>query len=90
MFKNCFVNMGKPYFDWSVIPLSKQFENQIIKIDEFELFCVSMGNPHAVIFFKDLNELNKIDIEKIGIKIQKSDKSIKREYSSKINGVFKK
>ena len=32
-----------------------------------------MGNPHAVIFFKDLNELNKIDIEKIGIKIQKSD-----------------
>ena len=71
--KNCFVNMGKPCFDWSVIPLSKQVEKQIIKIDEFELFCMSMGNPHAVIFFKDLNELNKIDIEKIGIKIQKSD-----------------
>ena len=65
--------MGKPSFDWSVIPLSRQFERQIIKIDEFELFCMSMGNPHAVIFFKDLNELNKIDIEKIGIKIQKSD-----------------
>ncbi len=26
---------------------------------------MSMGNPHAVIFFKDLNELNKIDIEKL-------------------------
>ena len=50
--KNCFVNMGKPCFDWSVIPLSKQFEKQIIKIDEFELFCMSMGNPHAVIFLK--------------------------------------
>ena len=70
---NCFVNMGKPIFKWSEIPLAKKFETQIIKIDEFELFCMSMGNPHAVIFFKDLNELNKIDIEKIGIKIQKSD-----------------
>ena len=59
--ENCFVNMGKPCFDWSVIPLSKKFEKQIIKIDEFELFCVS------------INELNKIDIEKIGIKIQKSN-----------------
>ena len=71
--ENCFVNMGKPCFDWSVIPLSKQFETQIIKIDEFELFCVSMGNPHAVIFFKDLNELNKVDIQSIGVKIQSSD-----------------
>ena len=44
--------MGKPCFDWSVIPLSKQFEKtKLLKIDEFELFCMSMGNPHAVIFF---------------------------------------
>ena len=71
--KNCFVNMGKPSFKWSEIPLAKEFQTQIIKIDEFELFCMSMGNPHAVIFLKDLNELNKIDIEKTGIKIQNSD-----------------
>ena len=45
--------MGKPVFEWSQIPLSKKFESQIIKIDKFELFCVSMGNPHGVIFFKD-------------------------------------
>ena len=70
---NCFVNMGKPLFKWTQIPLAKKVETQIIKIDEFELFYVSMGNPHAVIFFKDLIELNKINIEKIGIKIQKSD-----------------
>jgi diaminopimelate epimerase len=68
--KNCFVNMGKPCFDWSEIPLSKHLEKQIIKIDEFELFCLSMGNPHAVIFFEDENDLNKIDIENIGKKIQ--------------------
>ncbi len=70
---NCFVNMGKPSFKWSEIPLAKEFKTQTIKIDGYELFCMSMGNPHAVIFFKDLNELNKIDIEKIGIKIQNSD-----------------
>ena len=26
--KNYFVNMGKPCFDWSLIPLSKQFEKK--------------------------------------------------------------
>ena len=65
--------MGKPCFDWSVIPLSKQCKTQIIKIDEFKLFCVSMGNPHAVIFFEDLKELNKVDIKTIGMKIQSND-----------------
>ena len=83
--ENCFVNMGKPCFDWSVIPLSKQCEKQIIKIDEFELFCLSMGNPHAVIFFKDLNDLNKVDIESIGVKIQSSNifpKSVNVEFAT--------
>ena len=68
-----FVNMGKPSFDWFDIPLSKKFETQIIKIDQFELFCLSIGNPHAVIFFKDENELNNVDIESMGKKIQNYD-----------------
>ena len=71
--KNCFVNMGKPRFKWSEIPLAKEFETQIIKIDNYDLFCVSMGNPHAVIFFKNLRELEKIDIETLGKKIQNID-----------------
>ena len=44
--------MGKPIFEWTQIPLAKKVESQIIKIDQFELFCVSMGNPHGVIFLK--------------------------------------
>ena len=71
--KNCFVNMGKPRFKWSEIPLAKEFETQIIKIDNYDLFCLSMGNPHAVIFFENLKELEKIDIEILGKKIQSLD-----------------
>ena len=71
--ENCFVNMGKPKFEWTQIPLSKNLESQIIKIDQFELYCLSMGNPHGVIFFEDENDLKKIDIESIGKKIQSND-----------------
>ena len=71
--KNCFVNMGKPIFEWTQIPLAKKVESQIIKIDQFELYCVSMGNPHGVIFFEDENSLNKVNIESIGKKIQSND-----------------
>ena len=70
---NCFVNMGKPIFKWSEIPLAKEFETQIIKIDNYDLFCLSMGNPHAVIFLENLKELEKIDIETLGKKIQNID-----------------
>ena len=71
--KDCFVNMGKPIFEWTQIPLAKKVETQIIKIDQFELYCVSMGNPHGVIFFEDENSLNKVNIESIGKKIQSND-----------------
>ena len=71
--KTCFVNMGKPVFEWTQIPLSKKVESQVIQIDKFELFCVSMGNPHGVIFFENEDELNKVDIESIGKKIQSND-----------------
>ena len=85
---NCYVNMGNPCFDWSAIPLSNKFEKQIIKIEGFELFCVSMGNPHAVIFFDDVNELNKVDIENIGKIIQNNDifpESVNVEFATILN-----
>ena len=77
--------MGKPIFEWSEIPLAKKFETQIIKIDNYDLFCLSMGNPHAVIFFDDENDLNKIDIESIGKKIQSNEifpESVNVEFAS--------
>ena len=51
----------------------KKIESQIINIDQFELYCVSMGNPHGVIFFEDENALNKVDIESVGKKIQNNN-----------------
>ena len=71
--KNCFVNMGKPIFEWTKIPLAKKVESQIIKIDQFEIYCLSMGNPHGVIFFENEDALNKVDIESVGKKIQSNN-----------------
>ncbi len=71
--ENCFVNMGKPVFEWNKIPLLKDVDVKNLKIDQFNLFCLSMGNPHAVIFFKSLNELNKVAIKHLGRKIQKEE-----------------
>ena len=71
--KICFVNMGKPIFEWAQIPLAKKVETQIIQIDQFYLFCLSMGNPHGVIFFDDVNDLNKVDVESVGKKIQSNN-----------------
>ena len=47
-----YVNMGKPIFEWSEIPLLKENKNQILNINGYQLYCVSMGNPHGVIFLK--------------------------------------
>ena len=62
------VNMGKASFKSDDIPVSieaKYAINQPIFLEkkEYKITCVSMGNPHCVVFCNDLNDLN---IEKIG------------------------
>ncbi len=64
---------GKALFEWTQIPLSKEVESPIIKIDQFEIYCLSMGNPHGVIFFENEDDLNKVDIESVGKKIQSNN-----------------
>ncbi len=47
-----------------------------------------MGNPHGVIFFNDENDLNKINIENIGMKIQSNDifpESVNVEFATILN-----
>jgi len=66
------VDMGIPYFRASEIPalFSKdQIIDEPIIVDsvEYRINCISMGNPHCVIFVKDVNQ---IDIEKIGPKLE--------------------
>ncbi|WP_455718942.1 diaminopimelate epimerase [Anaerosporobacter sp.] len=66
------VDMGSPFLEASQIPVisdKKVFIDELVVIDErsYYLTCVSMGNPHAVIFVDDLS---KIDVKEIGEKIE--------------------
>jgi len=66
------VDMGEPILNTSSIPVDLP-EKQILnyKVDfnpeQYAITCVSMGNPHTVIFTKDIN---KVPIEKEGRKIE--------------------
>jgi diaminopimelate epimerase len=55
------VNMGFPVFNHSDFPLGE------IKIEDLDLECVSMGNPHAVVFVDNIKNFN---IKNIGPKIE--------------------
>ncbi len=55
--KSARVNMGEPIFEAQKIPttLSEPFGAKVKKEGkEYELFCLSMGNPHAVTFVDDV------------------------------------
>lgn len=65
------VDMGKPIFEYNRIPvifpniLNKELENIKIQINKkiYEVFVISMGNPHAVCFVDNLEE---IELEELG------------------------
>ena len=62
------VNMGKPIFNGRQIPTrygDSIVKNKVINIEnkDYEITCVSMGNPHCVVFYNDIYKLN---LEKIG------------------------
>ncbi|MDR1372916.1 MAG: diaminopimelate epimerase [Dysgonamonadaceae bacterium] len=63
------VDMGEPVIDTAQIPVIWK-ENKLIgqainfPSGKYTVTCVSMGNPHAVIFTKD--SIDKLNLEKIG------------------------
>lgn len=66
------VCMGQPHFTPAQIPVDLDCDRVLmepIEIDGkfYEITCVSMGNPHAVIFVDDVDA---IDLEKIGPKFE--------------------
>ena len=77
--KNVEVDMGEPILEPNKIPLLQdkcvEINGKIIKANmkiknkNVELTCVSMGNPHAVTFVKNLKEL---EIEKYGPILEQS------------------
>lgn len=65
------VNMGKPIFERKLIPMLGEgtFINEEIKIEDevFKATCLSMGNPHCVIFVDDVKNF---PVKKFGSKIE--------------------
>ena len=69
--KSVKVNMGAPVLKAEDIPVISGQEEAIaerIEVEgkEYEMTCVSMGNPHAVIFMKEWEDLSSFAIEKTG------------------------
>ena len=70
--KNVSVDIGKAYFKWNQIPLKKNID--ISEIDfkvnsHIKPVLVNVGNPHIIFFVKNLK---KINIKKIGPKIERN------------------
>lgn len=69
------VDMGAPILDAQLIPTiftQSPVVKQLISIGEYttyEVTCVSMGNPHAVIF---MNNIEGLDLQKIGPSVENS------------------
>lgn len=62
------VDMGQAILDPKLIPVKSdlpQFVNQSVEVHKHmcKMTCVSMGNPHAVLF---VNEIDGLDLAKIG------------------------
>ena len=82
---NISVNIGKPLFSWSEIPLSNPTEDTLsIKLEPFDFdlpkfSAVNVGNPHAVFFFSN----EKPEINKMGTFIENHNM-----FSDKVNVSF--
>lgn len=61
---NIEVDMGEPIFEFENIPvIGVKTEDKKINIEGFEIYPISMGNPHSVCF---VDNIENIDIEKYG------------------------
>ncbi len=66
------VNMGKAELDPEKIPVKMKGDQvvnapYIIDDKEYNITCVSMGNPHAILFY---DEVDMLDLEKLGPKFE--------------------
>lgn len=73
------VNMGAPIIKAAEVPVlsdNQQVINEEIKVNgqTYKMTCVSMGNPHAVVFVNDIDDMRKYDIEKIGPYFEKHER----------------
>lgn len=67
------VDMGKPEFNPSKVPVKLPGDiivNRCVKIgkEDYNITCVSMGNPHCVLFLKD--DVKNLNLNEIGPKFE--------------------
>lgn len=80
------VDMGEPILSGALIPVigfgNNRIINEKILVDtiEYNMTCVSMGNPHCVIFVDDMK---KINLNSIGPKLE-----VHKSFPKKINVEF--
>ena len=65
------VNMGAPILNAKEVPVVSDNDKVInepivVNGDTYNMTCVSMGNPHAVVFLEGYDDLKDFEIEKIG------------------------
>ena len=64
------VDMGRPVLDGRRIPVDAdgRIVNHQLKVDgtEYTVTCVSMGNPHCVVYVDDADKLDKLDLPSLG------------------------
>jgi diaminopimelate epimerase len=65
------VNMGAPILNSKEIPVISENdkvidEEIIVKGKSYRMTCVSMGNPHAVVFVDDIDDMKNFDIDAVG------------------------
>lgn len=51
------VTIGTPRFDWEKIPLANPEALREVSYNTIASFCVNVGNPHAVFFVGDVDEI---------------------------------
>lgn len=82
------VDMGAPVLESQIIPVVSENDrviNEEIIVDgeEYSMTCISMGNPHAVIFID--KEVQGFDLEKIGPLFESNER-----FPNRINAEFAK
>lgn len=65
------VNMGAPVLKASEVPVVSEHEQVIdeeiaVNGQDYRMTCVSMGNPHAVVFVDNIADMKDFDLEGIG------------------------
>lgn len=65
------VNMGAPILKAADVPVLSENdqvidEEIVVNGKSYQMTCVSMGNPHAVVFVQDIDDIRSFDLESVG------------------------